>query len=136
MFPQPRWSDVTLERRRVKQGATGRTPIGARACRWVAVFLGVDSKLAEKGRLVVTGGLSVELAGVEVRLELTDPNGRYRVERLRTDAEGRFAYDSAQTNDRLIPGLYALRAFVLSDPILADAKSAPVTAEIQVPIRE
>ncbi|MGH9462740.1 MAG: CARDB domain-containing protein, partial [Vicinamibacteria bacterium] len=114
--------------------ATGGIQIKARARRLIGLSLDVDSELAERGRLVATGGLTVELAGVGVKLEFTDPNGRHRVEKLQTDEAGRFTYDSADETQLLIPGLYTLQAFVLSDAVVADAESEPVTAEVQVPI--
>ena len=116
--------------------AIGGIQVQARARRLVELFLAADRQAAERGLLIARGGIDAKIAGVDVKLKVTAPNGRHYVVALQTDAEGRFQYNARQFDHQVGQGKYTLQAFILGDEVVADAESGVVNVEVKVPIIE
>jgi hypothetical protein len=112
--------------------AIGGIQVNARARRAVRLSLDVNEDEAQRGAIVVRGGMDVQRAGVRITLELVRPNSQHYIERLVTDASGAFAYNSRQHKLDLAPGTYAVQAFIINDDVVADATSEKVSVTLGV----
>ena len=113
--------------------AIGGIQVKARARRLATLSLEADRSAAERGFLAVRGKIDPPVANVAITLEITRAKGRHRVVPLRTDATGRFEYDSRRYEHHVSPGEHVLQAFVIRDAVVGGVRSEQVPVTVAAP---
>lgn len=112
--------------------AIGGIQVKARARRLVKLTLEVDADRAKNGSLSANGWVDVKLENIEIKLEITNPDGRHRIVSLKTDQSGLFLYNSRKLEHTLMSGNYSLQAFIIANSFVGDSESETIDVEVPV----